>query len=63
MNDIVTVSEYIGDGNGRTAVVYKDTAVNDYKVSVKNDSGSHFLANFENVDTAEDFAESWVMNK
>jgi hypothetical protein len=63
MSDIKIVSEYIGDDNGRTATVYKDLAVNDYKVTVRNDSGSHFLATFENVDSAEDFAESWVMNK
>jgi hypothetical protein len=63
MNDIVTVSEYVGDNNSRTAIVYKDMTTNDYRVSVKNDSGTHFFATFENVDTAEDFAESWVMNK
>ena len=63
MSDIITISEYVGDSNNRTATVFKHITVNSYMVSVKNDSGSHFLANFENVDTAEDFAESWVMNK
>jgi len=63
MNDIITVSEYIGDGNSRTATVYKDTVTNEYRVTVKNDTGTHFYATFDNVDTAEDFAESWVMNK
>lgn len=63
MSAIKIISEYIGEDEKRTATVYKDLAVNDYKVTVRNESGSSFLATFEDVDSAEDYAESWVMNK
>ena len=63
MSAIKIISEYIGEGENRTATVYKDLEVNDYKVTVKNEAGSSFLATFDDIDSAEDYAESWVMNK
>jgi len=61
MSAIKIISEYIGEDENRTATVYKDLEVNDYKVTVKNEAGSSFLATFDNIDEAEDYAESWVL--
>lgn len=63
MSAIKIISEYIGENENRTATVYKDLADNNYMVSVKNEAGSSFIAMFDNIDEAEDYAESWVMNK
>lgn len=63
MSAIKLVSEYIGEDNGRSASVYKDIETKEYKVSVRNESGSYFSATFETVDDAEDYAENWVLNK
>lgn len=63
MSAIKLVSEYIGEENNRSASVYRDLETKEYKVSVRNESGSYFSATFETVDDAEDYAEDWVLNK
>jgi hypothetical protein len=63
MSVIKLISEYIGEEHNRSASVYKDLETKEYKVSIRNESGTYFTATFESVDEAEDYAESWVMNK
>ena len=63
MSAIKIISEYISDEKARAASVYKDLETKDYKVSVRNDTGTYFTTSFETVDLAEDFAESWVLDK
>jgi hypothetical protein len=63
MSVIKVISEYIGEETNRSASVYKDLETKEYKVSLRNESGSYFSTTFETVDAAEDYAESWVMNK
>jgi hypothetical protein len=59
---IKIISEYLSDDGKRTSTVYKVLEDGDYRVSVKNESGSTFSSSFDSVDTAEDFAEDWVKN-
>jgi hypothetical protein len=59
---IKIISEYLSDDGKRTSTVYKVLEDGDYRVSVKNESGSNFSSSFDSVDTAEDFAEDWVKN-
>lgn len=63
MSAIKFISEYIGEDNGRSASVYKDIETKEYRISLGNDAGSYFSITFQDVDSAEDYAESWVMNK
>lgn len=62
MSTVKKLSEYYND-SGREATVYKNLEEDHfYLVSVKNDSGTSFVSNFDTVDDAEDFAESWVLD-
>jgi hypothetical protein len=63
MSVIKLVSEYIGEETNRSASVYKDLETKEYKVSIRNESGTYFTATFETLDDSEDYAENWVMNK
>lgn len=63
MSAIKLVSEYIGEENNRSASVYKDLETKEYKVSIRNESGTYFTAMFDSIDDAEDYAENWVMDK
>lgn len=63
MSVIKYISEYIGEETNRSASVYKDLETKEYKVSIRNESGTYFTAQFETVDAAEDYAENWVMDK
>lgn len=60
---IKIISNYIADDEKRSAMVYKVLETGKYKVSVTNDSGSTFSTTFDDVDSAENYAEDWVMNK
>lgn len=63
MSAIKLISEYIGEENHRSASVYKDLETKEYKVSIRNEAGTYFSASFDSVDTAEDYAETWVMDR
>jgi hypothetical protein len=52
------LSEYFGDEIDRHAEIYFDE--NSYKVRVRNELGSYFVAFFNNIDEAENFAENYV---
>lgn len=57
------ISEYFADEGPRRATVAKDLEAKNYAVSVVSDTGTAFTAVFDTVQDAEDWAESWVMNK
>lgn len=58
------ISTYYSDDNKRRAQVVKQLSDDvRYKVSAVSESGSCFTAIFDSVDTAEDFAEDWIMKK
>lgn len=54
------LSTYYSDNGGKKAEVFH---VNDYtyKVVVKEDTGTHYSTTFVDEETAENFAESWVL--
>ena len=60
---IRVLSNYLSDDEARTAQVYKVLESGEIRVSVKNEAGSTFSSVFEDLDSAENFAEDWVMNK
>ena len=53
------LKEYYGTNIDRESHVYLDEKF--YKVRVRNECGSYFVAFFNNVQEAENFAESWVL--
>ena len=53
------LSEYYGKDIDRKAQVYLEE--NFYKVRVRNETGSYFVAGFNNLDEAENFAENYVL--
>jgi hypothetical protein len=55
------LSEYYGTDIDREAHVYLDE--NFYKVRVRNEFGSYFVAFFNNVQEAENFAENYVLGE
>lgn len=57
------ISEYFADEGPRKATVFKEIELNEYSATSVDDMGSAFTAVFENLSDAEDWAESWVMNK
>jgi hypothetical protein len=66
MNDIKeyrVISNYVCETSVRKAEVVKEVGTKRFIVRMMNDSGSYFTAIFTNIDEAEDFAESWVLNK
>ena len=50
---------FLGDGNNRTAKVYKDD--DKYLVTVKNASGVYFTSEHTRLEEAENYAEDWVL--
>ena len=54
------LSTYYSDNGEKQAEVFR---VNDYtyKVVVKDDTGTHYSTTFVDEETAENFAESWVL--
>jgi hypothetical protein len=55
------LSRYMSDDGKREASVYKLIGETGYRVSVKNDAGTSFASEFDNIDKAEEFAEDWVL--
>ena len=50
------------DGD-RKAVVFLDEEVNKYVVKCRDGFGVEYNASFINLESAEDFAEEWVLEK
>ena len=55
------LSQYFGQDLDRQAEIYFDE--NFYKVRARNEFGSYFVAFFNNVDEAENFAENYVLGE
>jgi len=55
------LSEYYGQDINRYAEIFFDE--NFYKVRARNEFGSYFVAFFNNVDEAENFAENYVLGE
>lgn len=52
---------FLSEDTKKSATVYRDTITLEFKVIIKNDSGSTFSATFDSEDTANDFAEDYVI--
>ena len=55
------LSEHYGTDIDREAHVYLDEKF--YKVRVRNETGSYFVAFFNSMDEAENFAENYVLGE
>ena len=55
------LSEYYGTDIDREAHIYLDEKF--YKVRMRNETGSYFVAFFNNVQEAENFAENYVLGE
>jgi hypothetical protein len=55
------LNQYYGTDIDREAHVYLDE--NFYKVRVRNETGTWFVAFFNNVQEAENFAENYVLGE
>ena len=55
------LNEYYGTDVDREAQVYFDEKF--FKVRVRNETGSYFVAFFNNIDDAENFAENYVLGE
>ena len=51
------------DDEKRKATVFREQIDGKYYVSMTNDFGTSFRADFSSEEAAEIFAEDWVMNK
>ena len=54
------LSTYCSDDDRKKAEVFHVNAYN-YKVVVKSDTGTHYSSTFVDEETAENFAEKWVL--
>ena len=55
------LSKYYGKDIDREAQVYFDEKF--FKVRVRNETGSYFVAFFNSIDEAENFAENYVLGE
>lgn len=55
------LSVYQTEDAKRRSTVLKNLTTGKYHVSVVNDSGTSFTSVFDNEESAEQFAEDWVM--
>jgi len=55
------LSEYYGTDIDREAHIYLDEKF--YKVRMRNETGSYFVAFFNSIDEAENFAENYVLGE
>ena len=55
------LSEYYGKDIDREAHIYLDE--NFYKVRMKNETGSYFVAFFKTQDEAQNYAENYVLGE
>ena len=60
---MITLSSYISDDEKRKATVFRDQNDGKYYVSMTNDFGTSFRADFSSEEDAEIFAKDWIMNK
>jgi hypothetical protein len=56
-----TLSEYYGKDIDREAHIYLDE--NFYKVRMRNETGSYFVAFFKTQDEAQNYAENYVLGE
>ena len=61
MSSFKQLSEYYSDDTNKKASVVKELGTNKYIVRLTNDSGSCFSTTFDDEESAEHFAEDWVM--
>jgi hypothetical protein len=55
------LSRYMSENGTREASVFKCMNEKEFRVSVKNESGSSFASTFNSLDAAENFAEDWIL--
>jgi hypothetical protein len=60
---MITLSSYISDDEKRKATVFRDQNDGKYYVSMTNEFGTSFRADFSSEEDAEIFAEDWIMKK
>lgn len=58
---MITMSIFVSDDEKRKATVFKETIDGKYYVSMMNETGTSFRADFKSEEDAEIFAEDWVM--
>ena len=58
---MITLSSYISDDEKRKATVFREQIDGKYYVSMTNEFGTSFRANFTTEEAAELYAEDWVM--
>ena len=58
---MITLSSYTSDDEKRKATVFRDQSDGKYYVSMTNEFGTSFRANFSSEEDAEMYAEDWVM--
>jgi hypothetical protein len=60
---MITLSSYTSDDEKRKATIFRDQNDGKYYVSMTNEFGTSFRADFLSEEDAEIFAEDWIMNK
>jgi hypothetical protein len=60
---MITLSSYTSDDEKRKATVFRDQNDGKYYVSMTNEFGTSFRADFSSEEDAEIFAEDWIMKK
>jgi len=58
---MITLSSYMSDDEKRKATVFREQIDGKYYVSMTNEFGTSFRANFSSVEDAEMYAEDWVL--
>jgi hypothetical protein len=58
---MITLSSYMSDDEKRKATVFRDQIDGKYYVSMTNEFGTSFRANFTTEEDAEIYAEDWVL--
>jgi hypothetical protein len=60
---MITLSSYTSDDEKRKATIFRDQNDGKYYVSMTNEFGTSFRADFSSEEDAEIFAEDWIMKK
>jgi len=55
------LSKFMSDNGDREATVYRSIDKKGFHVSVKNETGTLFVTQFDTLNKAEEFAEDWVL--
>jgi hypothetical protein len=61
MSGYKLISEFFSEDGLKTANVVKNLTEGNYIVRFKNDAGSIFSATYPDLDSAEEYAEDWVI--